>query len=90
MELTLTHQLFQLCGAMLILLAYAGHQLRWMNAGRPMYNILNGLGSAILFVYAVWPRFQAGFVVLESVWVVISLYALWRATRKDKTVAEHA
>ncbi|HYG97988.1 MAG TPA: hypothetical protein VD837_02580 [Terriglobales bacterium] len=81
MQLSLGHQLFQLCGALLILFAYAGHQLKWMNAGKPLYNVLNAVGSAILGFYAVWPRFQAGFVVLEVTWVAISIYAIARAVR---------
>lgn len=81
MHLSIAHQLFQLCGAMLILVAYAGHQLKWIDARKPMYNVLNGIGSAILGYYALWPRFQAGFVVLETVWTAISIYALYRAVR---------
>lgn len=68
---------------MLILLAYAGHQLTWIDARRPLYNILNGVGSAILGYYAFWPRMQAGFIVLEVTWTVISVYALARAMRTE-------
>ncbi len=85
MQLSLGHQLFQLSGALLILLAYAGHQLRWINARKPLYNIFNGIGSAILGFYAFWPRMQAGFIVLEVVWTVISVYALARAVRDSNS-----
>ena len=64
-------------GAMLILVAYAGHQMGWMNPRRAAYNILNAIGSAILGYIAFHP-FQVGFVVLEVMWTVISLYALFR------------
>lgn len=84
MQLSWGHQLFQLCGALLILIAYVGHQLKVMNAAKPLYSILNGAGSAILGVYAFWPRFQAGFVVLETAWVGISIYALARALRSEQ------
>jgi hypothetical protein len=84
MQLSLGHQAFQLCGAMLILVAYVGHQLKWMNPARPLYNIMNGVGSGILGVYAFWPRFQAGFVVLEVAWTAISIYAFSRALRSDR------
>lgn len=84
MNLSLGHQAFQLCGAMLILLAYIGHQLKWMNPGRPLYNVMNAVGSGILGFYAFWPRFQAGFVVLETVWTAISIYAFIRASRRLK------
>ena len=64
-------------GALLILVAYAGHQMGWMNARRAVYNILNALGSAILAYIAFHP-FQIGFVILEVVWTLISVYALLR------------
>ena len=64
-------------GAMLILVAYAGHQVGWMNPRRASYNILNAVGSAILGYIAFHP-FQVGFVVLEVAWTVISIYALFR------------
>ena len=64
-------------GAMLILVAYAGHQMGWMNPRRAAYNILNAIGSAILGYIAFHP-FQVGFVVLEVTWTLISIYALFR------------
>jgi hypothetical protein len=73
----LTRQLISFVGALLILIAYAGHQMGWINARRPAYNILNAAGSVILWWIAMHP-FQAGFVVLEGVWTVISLWALAR------------
>jgi hypothetical protein len=71
------YQLASFVGALLILIAYAGHQLGWMNARRPAYNILNGVGSAILAYIAFHP-FQIGFVVLEVAWTVISVFVLVR------------
>ncbi|HZS99149.1 MAG TPA: hypothetical protein VFA40_20355 [Terriglobales bacterium] len=64
-------------GAMLILVAYAGHQMGWMNPRQAAYNILNAIGSAILGYIAFHP-FQVGFVVLEVTWTLISIYALFR------------
>ena len=73
----LTRQLISFVGALLILVAYAGHQMGWINARRPAYNILNAAGSLILWWIAIHP-FQVGFVVLEGVWTIISLWALVR------------
>ena len=64
-------------GALLILVAYGGHQMGWMNSRSTLYNILNGVGSGILG-YMALHSFQIGFVVMESVWTLISLYALTR------------
>ena len=77
MEISFWRQSASFLGAMLILVAYAGHQLGWMNPRRSAYNILNAIGSAILGYIAFHP-FQVGFVVLEVTWTVISIYALLR------------
>jgi hypothetical protein len=77
MEISMWRQSASFLGAMLILVAYAGHQMGWMNPRRAAYNILNAVGSAILGYIAFHP-FQVGFVVLEVTWTVISIYALLR------------
>ena len=70
-------QIFSFIGAMFILIGYAGSQFKWMSANRPTYNVVNAIGSLILGIIALRP-FQLGFVILEFVWVGISVYALWR------------
>lgn len=77
MDISLVRQVASFVGALLILVAYVGHQMRWMDARRAGYNILNALGSAVLAYIAFHP-FQIGFVVLEVTWTVISVYALVR------------
>jgi len=77
MDIALARQLVSFVGALLILVAYGGHQMGWMNSRSALYNILNAVGSGILGYIALHP-FQIGFVVLESVWTLISLYALAR------------
>ena len=73
-------QIASFIGAMLILSAYVGHQMKWMDSRRAGYNILNAIGSGILAYIAFHP-FQIGFVVLESVWALISIYALLRGAK---------
>ena len=51
--------------------------MEWINSRRPAYNILNAAGSAILWWIALHP-FQVGFLVLEGVWTIISVWALFR------------
>jgi hypothetical protein len=77
MNMDLARQLISFLGALLILIAYVGHQMGWINARGAAYNILNGVGSAILAWVAFHP-FQVGFVVLETVWTVVSIWALLR------------
>jgi hypothetical protein len=82
MDISLARQLASFVGALLILVAYVGHQLRWMDARRAAYNVMNAVGSAILAYIAFHP-FQIGFVVLEVAWVLISVYALLRPARQE-------
>lgn len=77
MDIALARQAASFVGAMLILVAYTGHQLNWMDARKAGYNVLNAAGSVILAYIAFHP-FQIGFVVLEVTWVGISLWALVR------------
>jgi hypothetical protein len=77
MDIALARQIASFIGALLILVAYGGHQMGWMNARSAQYNVLNAVGSAILGYIALHP-FQIGFVLLEGVWTLISLWALVR------------
>ena len=77
MNMDLARQLISFVGALLILSAYVGRQLGWINARGAAYNIMNATGSAILAWIAFHP-FQVGFVVLETVWTVVSIWALLR------------
>jgi hypothetical protein len=77
MDIALAKQIVSFVGALMILVAYAGQQMGWMNPRSAVYNVLNAVGSAILGYIAMHP-FQIGFVVLEAVWTVISIYALLR------------
>jgi hypothetical protein len=77
MDIALARQAASFVGALLILVAYGGHQMGWMNSRSSLYNILNAIGSGILGYIALHP-FQIGFVVLEGVWTIISLYVLAR------------
>lgn len=81
MEITLIRQAASFVGAMLILVAYIGHQMKWMDSDKAAYNLLNAFGSAILAYIALHP-FQLGFVVLEGTWVLISAYAFVRGSRQ--------
>jgi hypothetical protein len=77
MDISRPRQIASFVGALLILVAYVGHQMGWMDSRKAGYNVLNAVGSAILAYIAFHP-FQFGFVLLEVVWVLISVYALAR------------
>jgi hypothetical protein len=77
MQISSLLQAASFVGAMLILVAYAGHQMKWIDDRGALYNILNAAGSGMLAYIAFHP-FQIGFVVLETTWALISIYALLR------------
>lgn len=75
-------QALSFVGAMLILAAYLGQQMKWMSPQGIAYNLLNIVGSGILCYIAFFP-FKLGFVVLEGLWVLISIYAIVRNRREQ-------
>ena len=71
-------QIIQVVGAILILAAYAAAQAGLLDQRSYLYLVLNTAGSIILTVLAYQER-QWGFVLLEGVWAVVSVWGL--ATR---------
>lgn len=70
----------QIVGAVLILVAFAAAQFGAMDPHSRAYLVLNFVGSLILAVLA-WRERQWGFLLLESVWAVVSLWGLRLAFR---------
>jgi hypothetical protein len=79
-------QVISFVAAMVILVAYVGHQSRRMDANGVAYNVMNALGSGVL-TYVAFRPFQIGFVVLEGVWAIVSAYAVIRAIRHRNALA---
>ncbi len=77
-------QVFQVIGAVLILAAYAAAQFRLLDQRSYPYIIFNLVGSAILAVLA-WEERQWGFLLLETVWALVSLWSLVAAWRRRDT-----
>ena len=74
-------QAASITGAALILAAYAAHQAGRLGRESIGYHLLNAAGGLVLCVVAI-DAFQIGFVILESVWTLISLVALARVLRR--------
>ncbi len=68
-------QAISVVGALLILLAYAANQFGWTDASNLLYQVANLVGSAILTAVAVI-EFQLGFILLEGVWALMSLWGI--------------
>ena len=73
-------QAISIAGAVVILVAYGANQAGWLDRTRPLYSVLNLVGSVILTVVA-YRSAQWGFVLLEGVWAVISVPPLIRSVR---------
>jgi hypothetical protein len=73
-------QVIQVAGALLILVAFTAVQLERMRPDSRVYLALNLVGSVILaglaFVGSQW-----GFLLLETVWAVVSGWGLVAALR---------
>lgn len=65
-------------GIGLILLAYTGVSLDQLNADSFVYQLLNLVGS-ILVVWQTWHRRNYQPMVLNIVWAIVALIALFRA-----------
>jgi len=74
-------QLVQVVGAVLILLAYAAAQFSLLDQRSRTYLVLNLLGAVVLTALA-WRERQWGFLLLEGVWTLISLWGLIQVTRR--------
>jgi hypothetical protein len=73
-------QVVQVVGALLILAAFAAVQFDRMRPDSRLYLALNLAGSAILAVLALIGS-QWGFVLLETVWAIVSAWGLAVALR---------
>ncbi len=74
------YQLIQVAGSLLILAGFAAAQAGRMSIDSGLYLVLNFVGSAILAVLA-WIDQQWGFLLLEGVWAVVSLWSLAQLMR---------
>jgi hypothetical protein len=76
-------QLIQIIGALLILAAFAAVQFDRMEPTSRRYLALNLAGSAILAVLALSAS-QWGFVLLETVWAIVSAWGLLAASAEPR------
>jgi hypothetical protein len=74
-------QLLQIAGALLILVAFALAQVGRLTPQSVVYLVLNLIGSAVLAVLA-WLEHQWGFLLLEGVWALVSLWGLGQLMRR--------
>ena len=81
-------QIVSVLGALAILAAYAANQFGLMGPSNLTYSALNFAGSAVLAVIAV-VEVQWGFLLLEGVWALVSLWGLITLLRGGRPDATH-
>jgi hypothetical protein len=73
-------QILSLTGAILVLIGFGGQQYAGMKSDGMTYGLLNFVGSLLLASSAIAPL-NAGVLVLEGTWALISLNVMIRSTR---------
>lgn len=68
-------QIIQVVGALLVLSGFAGAQFGYLSPQSVPYLVVNLIGSAILTFLAARDA-QYGFLLLEAVWALVSLWGL--------------
>lgn len=81
-------QVVQVVGALMILAGFAGLQLGKISAISRTYLVLNLVGSVVLTVLA-WYEEQWGFLLLETVWAVVSAWSLVQVIRGRPPTLAH-
>ena len=76
-------QLISVVGALAILAAYTANQFRWIGPSNLLYTLLNLVGAGVLSAVAIVER-QWGFLLLEGVWTLVSLFALIKLLSNDR------
>ncbi|MGF1463805.1 MAG: hypothetical protein ACFB2Z_11720 [Maricaulaceae bacterium] len=72
-----------LLGVACVVGAYVLIQTRRWTAADWRYSAVNAMG-AILLLISLMVTFNLASVVIEVVWLSISVYGLWRALRRDR------
>jgi hypothetical protein len=73
-------QVIQVIGALLILAGFGAAQLGAVRVDSRIYLVLNLVGSVVL-AYVAAADTQWGFLLLEGVWALVSLWSLSRVLR---------
>jgi hypothetical protein len=71
-------------GTLMILGAFAAQQMGKLRGDSPPYQLLNLFGAAGVLI-SLLGTFNISVFVLESAWVLVSAYGLWRGMRRSST-----
>ena len=74
-------QVISIAGALLVLAAYGAHQIERLRYDTYTYQLLNLAGGAALLTAAITTQ-QAGLILMEGAWTIISFGGLVKVMRK--------
>jgi hypothetical protein len=77
----MTHQLFGVVGALLVLSAYFALQRGWLTLEQRVYHGMNFVGAGLLAWIAATER-QVGLTLVEGAWALLSVPGLVRPPRR--------
>ena len=69
-------------------MAFAGAQFGHLDQSSRLYLVLNLVGSVILAILA-WYEEQLGFLLLEGVWALVSIWSLTQVLRGRPPAPRH-
>ncbi len=81
-------QIISVLGALAILGAYVANQFHFIGPSNMSYSVLNFIGSTVLTVIAVI-EVQWGFILLEAVWALVSLWGIITLLREGRPGGAH-
>ena len=81
-------QVVSVLGALAILAAYAANQFGLIGPSNFSYSAMNFVGSAVLAAIAV-VEVQWGFILLEGVWAILSLWGMIAVLRGGEPGGTH-
>ena len=79
--MTLTpYDILGIIGVLLILAAYLGLQLEKLNPKSALYSALNAIGAGLILL-SLYFDFNLSAALIESAWLLISIFGLFKALR---------
>lgn len=75
------YDLVGVVGTTVVVLAYMGTQLRWMNSEDLSFPAVNLLGSLLISI-SLYYNFNLASALMEGFWIVISLFGIWQSCRR--------
>jgi hypothetical protein len=82
------YDIVQITGSLLILAAFVASLVGWVQQSSYAYLAFNAIGSAVLMATAIVSS-EPGFILLEGVWAVVSVFSISRRATGRSVGAAH-